>query len=158
MASKGKRDHYHREAPQPMVGDVARIQMDFMFVGAEGTFVDEPRAKGTVLMVICQDDGNLSASSLLTLAPLAMSELCLLTGINTSPRHPDHSNPLLSQRTGDRDLAHTCFRLSKPHGLDLRLVGPILVSEILCLGLRQLPFWSVFMIAFDLLSQSSLAS
>ena len=36
--------------------------MDFMFVGAEGTFVDEPRAKATVLMVICKDDGNLSAT------------------------------------------------------------------------------------------------
>ena len=36
-------NHYHSEAPQPMDGDVARIQMDFMFVGVEGTFVDEPR-------------------------------------------------------------------------------------------------------------------
>ena len=62
MASKGKSDHYHREAPQPMDRDVARIQMDFMSVGAEGTFVDEPRAKATVLMVICKDDGNLSAT------------------------------------------------------------------------------------------------
>ena len=62
MASKGKTDHYHRDASQPMDGDVARIQMDFMFVGAEGTFVDEPRAKATVLMVICKDDGNLSAT------------------------------------------------------------------------------------------------
>ena len=62
MASKGKSDHYHREAPQSRDGDVARIQMDFMFVGAEGTFVDEPRAKATVLMVICKDDGNLSAT------------------------------------------------------------------------------------------------
>ena len=44
-----------------MDGDVARIQMDFMFVGAEGTFVDEPRAKATVL-VTCKDDGNLSAT------------------------------------------------------------------------------------------------
>ena len=62
LASKGKSGHYHREAPQPMDGDVARIQMDFIFVGAEGTFVDEPRAKATVLMVICKDDGNLSAT------------------------------------------------------------------------------------------------
>ena len=62
VASKRKSDHYHREAPQPMDGDVARIQMDFMFVGAEGTFVDEPRARATVLMVICKDDGNLSAT------------------------------------------------------------------------------------------------
>ena len=62
VASKGKSDHYHREAAQPMDGDVARIQMDFMFVGAEGTFVDEPRAKATVLVVICKDDGNLSAT------------------------------------------------------------------------------------------------
>ena len=36
--------------------------MDFMFVGTEGTFVDEPRAKTTVLMVTCKDDGNLSAT------------------------------------------------------------------------------------------------
>ena len=36
--------------------------MDFMFVGAEGTFVDELRAKATVLMVICKDDGNLSTT------------------------------------------------------------------------------------------------
>ena len=62
VASKGRSDHYHREAPQPMDGDIARIQMDFMFVVAEGTFVDEPRAKATVLMVICKDDGNLSAT------------------------------------------------------------------------------------------------
>ena len=62
VASKGRSDHYHREAPQPMDGDVARIQMDFMFVGAEGTFVDEPRARATVLMVICKDDGNLFAT------------------------------------------------------------------------------------------------
>ena len=55
VASGGKSDHYHREAPQPMDGDVARIQMDFMFV-------DEPRAKATVLTVICRDDGNLSAT------------------------------------------------------------------------------------------------
>ena len=62
VASKGRSDHYHREAPQPMDGDVARIQMYFMFVGAEGTFADEPRARATVLMVICKDDGNLSAT------------------------------------------------------------------------------------------------
>ena len=62
MASKGKSDHYHREAPQPKDGDVARIQMEYMFVGAEGTFVDEPRAKATVLNVICKDDDNLSAT------------------------------------------------------------------------------------------------
>ena len=62
VASKGRSDHYHREAPQPMDGDIARIQMDFMFVGAEGTFVDEPRARATVIMVICKDDGNLSAT------------------------------------------------------------------------------------------------
>ena len=62
VASKGRSDHYHREAPQPMDGDIARIQKDFMFVGAEGTFVDEPRARATVLMVICKDDGNLSAT------------------------------------------------------------------------------------------------
>ena len=61
VASKGKSEHYHRDASQPMDGDVARIQMDFMFVGAEGTFVDEPRAKATVLVVICKDDGNLFA-------------------------------------------------------------------------------------------------
>ena len=61
VASKGKSDHYHREAPQPMDGDVAKI-LDFMFVGAERSFVDEPRAKATVLMVICKDDGNLSAT------------------------------------------------------------------------------------------------
>ena len=36
--------------------------MDFIFVGGEGTFVDEPRARATILMVICKDDGNLSAT------------------------------------------------------------------------------------------------
>ena len=46
----------HWEAPQSKDGDVARSQMDFMFVGAEGTFVDQPRAKATVLIVICKDD------------------------------------------------------------------------------------------------------
>ena len=59
---KGKSDHYHREVPHPMDGDVAKNQMDFMFIGAEGTFVDEPRIRTTVLMVICKDDGNLSAT------------------------------------------------------------------------------------------------
>ena len=39
-----------------------RIQMDFMFVGAEDIFVDEPQAKAAVLMVICKDDGNLSVT------------------------------------------------------------------------------------------------
>ena len=63
VASKGKSDHCHREAPQPVDGDVSRIQMDFMFVGAERTFVDEPRAKATGHMVICKDDGNLSDRS-----------------------------------------------------------------------------------------------
>ena len=64
VASKkrGKSDHYHREVPQSMDGDVAKNQMDFMFIGAEGTFVDEPRVRTTVLMVICKDDGNLSAT------------------------------------------------------------------------------------------------
>ena len=62
VASKCKSDHHHREAPQPMDGDIASVQMDFMFVGVEETFVDEPRAKATVLMVICKDDGNLSAT------------------------------------------------------------------------------------------------
>ena len=52
VASKGKRDHYHRETPVSKDGEVARVQMDFMFVGAEGIFVDEPRAKATVLMVV----------------------------------------------------------------------------------------------------------
>ena len=68
MASKGKSDHCHREAPQTVDGDVARIQMDFMFVGAEGTFMDVLRAKATVLMVICKDDGNLSATEVRTKA------------------------------------------------------------------------------------------
>ena len=52
VASKGKRDHYHRETPVSKDGEGARVQMDFMFVGAEGIFVDEPRAKATVLMVV----------------------------------------------------------------------------------------------------------
>ena len=30
VALKGRSDHYHREASQPMDGDVTRIQMDFM--------------------------------------------------------------------------------------------------------------------------------
>ena len=64
VASKGKSDHHHREAPQPMDGEIVRIQMDCMFVGAEGTFVNEPRAKATVLMVICKDDRNLSATEM----------------------------------------------------------------------------------------------
>ena len=53
-------------------------------------------------------------------------------------------------REQDTGISHMSFRLSKPHGLDHRLVGLILVSEILCLGLRQIPFWSVLMITFDL--------
>ena len=66
MASKGKSDHNHREAPEAKDGDVARVQMDFTFVGAEGIFVNEPRAKATVLMVICKDDDNLSATEVRT--------------------------------------------------------------------------------------------
>ena len=62
VASKGKSDLHHREAPQSKDGDVARAQMDFMFVVAEGTFVDAPRAKATGLMAMCKDDGNLSAT------------------------------------------------------------------------------------------------
>ena len=62
VASKGRSDHYHKEAPESKDGDVARVQMDFMFVRAEGSFADEPRAKATVLMVICKDDGNLAAT------------------------------------------------------------------------------------------------
>ena len=63
VASKGKSDHYPREAPEAKDGDVARVQMDFMFVDAEGTFVDEPWAKATVLMVVCKDDGNSAATA-----------------------------------------------------------------------------------------------
>ena len=37
-----------------------------------------------------------------------------------------------------------------PHDLDLRLIGFILISEILCLGLRQLPCRFMLMITFDL--------
>ena len=66
VASKGKSDHYHREAPVSKDGDVARVQMDYTFVGAEGKFVEEPRAKATVLMVICKDDGHLSATEVRT--------------------------------------------------------------------------------------------
>ena len=66
VASKRKSVHYHQEAPQSKDGDVAGVQMDFMFVGAEGKFVDEPGAKATVLMVICKDDGNLSATEVRT--------------------------------------------------------------------------------------------
>ena len=66
MHKKGRGDHYHKEAPESKDGDVARVQMDFMFVGAEGSFVDEPRAKATVLMVSCKDDGNLAATVVCT--------------------------------------------------------------------------------------------
>ena len=52
VASKGRSDHYHKEAQETKDGDVPRVQMVFMFVGAEGSFVDEPRAKATVLMVM----------------------------------------------------------------------------------------------------------
>ena len=62
VATESGSDHYHKEAPEAKDGDVARVQMDFMFVGAEGSFVDEPRAKATVLMVICKDDGNFAAT------------------------------------------------------------------------------------------------
>ena len=51
VAAKGKSDHYHKEAPEAKEGDVPCVQMDFMHVGAEGTFVDE---KATVLMVVCK--------------------------------------------------------------------------------------------------------
>ena len=36
--------------------------MGFMFVDAVGTVVDEPRAKATVLMVVCKGDCNLTAT------------------------------------------------------------------------------------------------
>ena len=66
IASKGRSDHYHKEAPKSMDGDVAKVHTGFMFVGAEGSFVDEPWAKATVLMVICKDDGNLAATVMRT--------------------------------------------------------------------------------------------
>ena len=47
-------------------------------------------------------------------------------------------------REQDRGISHI------PHDLDLRLVDLILISEILCLGLRQLPCRFVLMITFDL--------
>ena len=40
VASKRKSVHYHQEAPQSKDSDVAGVQMDFMFVGAEEKFVD----------------------------------------------------------------------------------------------------------------------
>ena len=58
-------DHYHKEALEAKDRDVARVQMDFMYVGAEGTFVGELRAKATFLMVVCKDDGNLAATVML---------------------------------------------------------------------------------------------
>ena len=60
VASKGRSDHCHREAPQQIDGDIARIQMDFMFVGAEGTFVDESKSDSS--HGNRKDDGNLSAT------------------------------------------------------------------------------------------------
>ena len=73
------------------------------------------------------------------------------------------ATPAQFVREQDTRISHIHFRLSKPHSLDLRLIGLILISEILCLGPRQLPFWSVLIITFDsswadLLSQLSLAS
>ena len=53
-------------------------------------------------------------------------------------------------REQDTKISLIRFRLSKPNGLDIRLVGVILVSEILCLGLTQLPCKFVLMITFDL--------
>ena len=41
---------------------VFRNWFGFLYDAAEGSFVDEPRAKSTVLMVICKDDGNLAAT------------------------------------------------------------------------------------------------
>ena len=41
---------------------VFRNWFGFLYDQAEGSFVDEPRAKSTVLMVICKDDGNLAAT------------------------------------------------------------------------------------------------
>ena len=67
VASKGRSDHYQMEAPETKDGDVARDQMDIMFVGAEGSLVDEPRAKSTVPMVVCKDDGNLNATVVCTM-------------------------------------------------------------------------------------------
>ena len=62
VASKGRSDHYHKKAPEAKDGDIARVQMDFTHVGVEGSFVDEPRTKAQVLMVIFKDDGNLAAT------------------------------------------------------------------------------------------------
>ena len=62
---KAKSDHHHKEALEVKDRDLARVQMDFMYVGAEGTFVDE-RAKATFLMVVCKDDGNLAATVMRT--------------------------------------------------------------------------------------------
>ena len=52
MVRKGKSDHYHPEAPQPMDGDVARIQMDAMFVGTEGTLAKTDEYGVEVLRIL----------------------------------------------------------------------------------------------------------
>ena len=86
VSSKGKSDHYHKEAPEGK--DVARVQMDFMCVGAEGSFADEPGANATVLMVICKDDGNLAATVVRTKTDECGVELVLrfLRILNTPSR------------------------------------------------------------------------
>ena len=117
---KGKSDHYRRDAQQPMDGDVARIQMDFMFVGAEGTFVDESRAKATVLMVICKDDGNLSATDVRAKTDeygveMLLRVLSMRTKVSRSRRM---GSPALSTSLGEKKLDVTKQRLWHRRVLD----------------------------------------
>ena len=85
------------------------------------------------LNLISCSPGPTSRSSLPALTLPAMSGLCTLIWI-------PHFTILIIQFLAvtpahfvkEQD-SHTCFRLYKPHGHDLRLVGLVLISLILCL-------------------------
>ena len=127
MPSKGKSDHYHREAPQLMDGDVARIQRDFMFVGAEGTFVDEPRAKATILMVICKDEGNLSATEVRTKTDEYGLEMVLrfLSTYEDEPSIVEIARRVQSRRDKTTTLAQTSVERHQEIGAMERANGTV---------------------------------
>ena len=110
-----------------MDGDVASIEVDFMFVGAEGTFVDEPRAKATVLMVICIDDGNLSATEVRTKTDEYGVEMVLrfLSTYEDEPSIVEIARRVQSRRDKTTTLAQTSVQGHQEIGAVERANGTV---------------------------------
>ena len=120
MASKEREATITRKAP-------LRGFRWIMFVGAEGAFADEPRAKATVLKVICKDDGNLSATDVRTKTDEYGAEMVLRFSSTyeeveiKTDGEPSIEIARRSQTRRDQDI-----------GAVERLNGTVLASSIAC--------------------------